>query len=381
MTMTDEGQYWIIDEGDDTVALARYDGAESRVLARMGDPKRNAAALQILGQSLGIPARAWSEDPDIHGSMVTAIQLVANYGMMPGTHFHAVPRNKKVKNPQGQDAWVETWTIQVGEKAWKDSAHRHGTTYRIQHKPMTKEELDVHCRSRGMPAADVSPHATGVWARVITKEEIEWGLVTEDSPVWAAGTWTGLIEAGYKWRQDGLPTGTTPADVAVRRADKRALMQSTLTLIPLDERHPDERLNALADNLAERVDQQEEEQRSILNQQRRYRDDDNGDIIFAVDPGPVNGNGAQPPAPEDGDGDNPFDDVPQWTLWKSPPAAQAWAVEVGACANEHEARASFKKIVDAQFGGSLKRKDMPEVFRLYWERQQEKLAERLPVAA
>lgn len=85
--------------------------------------------------------------------------------------------------------------------------------------------------------------------------------------------------------------------------------------------------------------------------------------------------------------DNPFDDdepvnpdpmsgapstMPDWG---NPKQAQQWAVKVGACQNEHEARNSMKKIVDADFGGSLTPKNMQDVFVAFYHRQCEKLAE------
>lgn len=62
--------------------------------------------------------------------------------------------------------------------------------------------------------------------------------------------------------------------------------------------------------------------------------------------------------------------------WKNPKEAQAWAVKIGACENEHEARNSMKKIVDAQFGGKFTTLNKEAVFDAYWERQQEKLAKK-----
>ena len=62
--------------------------------------------------------------------------------------------------------------------------------------------------------------------------------------------------------------------------------------------------------------------------------------------------------------------------WASAADAYAWAVEAGACENEHEARASLKKIVDARFGGRLTGDNMAAVFEAFHARQMEKLHER-----
>lgn len=85
----------------------------------------------------------------------------------------------------------------------------------------------------------------------------------------------------------------------------------------------------------------------------------------------------QQPAPTDEEEDNPFtDEVPPkvaaWGLDAS--KAKAWAVEVGACANDFEASNSLKKIVQAH-GGRLTTVNAPEVFTAFYLRQQEKLAE------
>ena len=67
--------------------------------------------------------------------------------------------------------------------------------------------------------------------------------------------------------------------------------------------------------------------------------------------------------------------------WASAADAYAWAVEAGACENEHEARASLKKIVDARFGGRLTADNMAAVFEAFHARQMEKLHERANAAA
>ena len=67
--------------------------------------------------------------------------------------------------------------------------------------------------------------------------------------------------------------------------------------------------------------------------------------------------------------------------WANAADAYAWAVEAGACENEHEARASLKKIVDAQFGGRLTADNMAAVFEAFHARQMEKLHERTNAAA
>lgn len=84
-----------------------------------------------------------------------------------------------------------------------------------------------------------------------------------------------------------------------------------------------------------------------------------------VEPPKPNGNG-------NGNGRKP--------RWTSAADAYAWAVESGACENEFEARASLKKIVDAQFGGKLSAHNMADAFDAFHARQMEKLSEQAAAA-
>ena len=77
--------------------------------------------------------------------------------------------------------------------------------------------------------------------------------------------------------------------------------------------------------------------------------------------------------------DNPFEGPSDEELeilgvWKTPDDAKAWAIENKSCANEHEARESFKKIVDAN-GGKLTKENIAVVYLLFLRRQNEKLAQ------
>lgn len=53
--------------------------------------------------------------------------------------------------------------------------------------------------------------------------------------------------------------------------------------------------------------------------------------------------------------------------WSSPTEAQSWAIMVGACENEHEARHSFKHVVDLH-GGKLNKENINAVY-LAWVRK------------
>ncbi len=68
--------------------------------------------------------------------------------------------------------------------------------------------------------------------------------------------------------------------------------------------------------------------------------------------------------------------------WKSPPEAQRWAVEVGACKNEFEARNSWTKIARELHGErSIKPGDLPALYDAFYRRQVEKLAQKEETAA
>ncbi len=60
--------------------------------------------------------------------------------------------------------------------------------------------------------------------------------------------------------------------------------------------------------------------------------------------------------------------------WQSPDDAYAWAVNVGACANEHEARNSLKKVVDAYGGGRFRKENAAAIYLAFLRHQMEKLA-------
>lgn len=76
-----------------------------------------------------------------------------------------------------------------------------------------------------------------------------------------------------------------------------------------------------------------------------------------------------------GESDVPTDDeLVILGTWAKPDDAKAWAVDIGACENEHEARNSLKKIVD-QHGGRLTQENAAQVYLNFLRRQYEKLAE------
>jgi hypothetical protein len=67
----------------------------------------------------------------------------------------------------------------------------------------------------------------------------------------------------------------------------------------------------------------------------------------------------------------PTDDREPWEMWQGPQDAFTWAINVGACENEHEARNSFRKVVETT-GGSFTIHTMPVIFAAFYQHQLEK---------
>jgi len=109
--------------------------------------------------------------------------------------------------------------------------------------------------------------------------------------------------------------------------------------------------------------------------------DENGNVVEAtytvVEPPSGNGN-SEAAAPE-ALAEPPTDEESAiLNTWQSPDDAYAWAVNVGACANEFEARNSLKKVVDAAGGGRFRKENAATIYLAFLRRQNEKLAERQP---
>lgn len=108
---------------------------------------------------------------------------------------------------------------------------------------------------------------------------------------------------------------------------------------------------------------------------------------------PANGHAPAPQSPGEEQfmsaADNPFedaDDDPAAALraivgtWRGPVDAQMWAVQVGACENDFEAKNSFRKIVESVSpDGKLTKGNQGAVYAAFFDRQQEKLAEKVAV--
>lgn len=80
---------------------------------------------------------------------------------------------------------------------------------------------------------------------------------------------------------------------------------------------------------------------------------------------------ATPATGDDKPTDEEHDIISQWS---SPTEAQSWAIMLGACANEHEARNSFKHVVDS-LGGKLTKENIGSVYLAWVRKVQGKLAQ------
>jgi hypothetical protein len=74
------------------------------------------------------------------------------------------------------------------------------------------------------------------------------------------------------------------------------------------------------------------------------------------------------------DSDAPADEeLEAISTWRGPVDAQMWAVKEGYCANDFEARNSFKKVVDQQFGGRMTTGNQHQVLLAFLRHQLEKV--------
>lgn len=237
------------------------------IIQKVGNGEERKYLMQVYAGMLGIPSSQASKT-EVQAVIGKAVQRSVQYGWQPGVHMHTVGfwrKTQQGETPERQDGKVYEITLVDGEKAWWDSAARwrdeRGVDWVPKYKEMTRQEVAHECKLQGMPFDD---GCYGVYCKIIIKGEIDNILslygVDERTPIkdrmavvnalideipWAAGVYTGKKRVGKYLNDDNLPTGTSAKDVAMRRAGKRAIMQSSLTLIPLDNFTEDQRVSQL----------------------------------------------------------------------------------------------------------------------------------------
>ena len=122
------------------------------------------------------------------------------------------------------------WIVNVGISAWRRAAQRQAR-YTTVFREMSPEEVQaIH---QNYSPADVGCECT-LYRLDVARECKDLGIPYE--PVIATGLWRKLAyKVGENWMPDQIPNTSTPADVAQRRAEKKALKQAFSLDFPDDE--------------------------------------------------------------------------------------------------------------------------------------------------
>lgn len=190
----------------------------------------------------------------------------------------------------------------------------------------------------------------------------------------------------YQLRPLPLPVagGTAQAIGSAISYGRRYQLSAALNLAASDDDGNEAGIGASAPRSAQNAPKTTQKAQQPASAPKRTVDATTGEILEPVKPvdedfyKPVNpllggtGNGKHV--------DNPFEQTAPPTddendilsTWSTPEDAKVWAVNVGACENDHEACNSFKKIVDAN-GGRLTKANAAAVYLQFLRRQMEKL--------
>ena len=222
------------------------------ILARYGSAQEIALFTQRAAAIFQIPAEELSR-PDVQAALTKATQYCLRYGYLPGIHVHMLPFNQTVERPNPQNPQnkikekIKTYTPDMGEKAWKDSADRIAQAQRfayvVETQAMTPDE--VKAATATIPEQDYHPNDAGCRARVLRSDhaQLYQTMGRRYDPEWVMGFWR---QKKDRWgNPDTIPAGRTPADVARRRAEKAARM-AVFHLVPLDEYEEAQRFRRLS---------------------------------------------------------------------------------------------------------------------------------------
>lgn len=229
----DNGTSLAVKERTNLNALSRY-GSEDEIKLLM---ERSASIFGI--------EKSEVNRPDVQASLVKATQYSIGYGLMPGIHVHMIPFKKKINN-----TWVDTYSPDLGEKAWKEFADRiafqERIRYFVQTEQLTPDEVEEITKT--IPDQPYSPEDAGFRARVLRSDHADFHqqMGVQYNPSWSYGFWRKKATKNYqgKWSSDSLPNQRMPADVAERRAYKAALMKA-FKPVPLDDFEEERRFRKL----------------------------------------------------------------------------------------------------------------------------------------
>jgi len=404
---------------------------ESTAMQQFG----TADDLKILGNRIGILfGIPEGELETARPALLKAAQLTLKYGYTPGQDIFVIKRGKAYSAEPSLEAWRKTadrhafigkfrWWVEV-EALTLDEVKQY-TDPDVEY---TNEDKGARARMwRTDLAQSFGPAYKPKWHYGF------WRKKANEKDEWVDNRRTGK----KYWQADTVPNGRTRQDVADRRAERAAIMSSGLSMIPLDdfesryqsqERVMQQRLLLASNHIGMELQREAEvghgeEEGTLTQDTPTFTQDDNGDLWAVEQPrkrkaqssapevvegqfkelppdgSTVGGEGSVSEGEESqsGGGDAPSqegkrapspatspapatvpDGTPVWKMWKSPPDAQKWAVEVaGSCANVSEAMNSWKKVVKQVYPdlSTIGPKDLPAVFEAFYAHQWEKIGE------
>lgn len=217
-------------------------------------------------------------DPACQDAVLYAAQLCLRYGLVPGLHVYVARRGKE-------------WIADTRVRAWLDCANQFvmmtGHTYALDVVELTSDEVRQYT-----PANIRYTHSDiGFCARALRRCDRD-DLATvgrEYNPLWHFGFWRAESFKEYdatsntwgeEWLPDPIWTGRTPADTALNRAKKAALM-ATFSLIPLRSAlNPNYMLADLDSEIKESTRPVTPVERALFSDKEVRREED-GDVVFA----------------------------------------------------------------------------------------------------
>jgi len=175
------------------------------------------------------------------------------------------------KNPPPDDP--SKWILNIGISAWRRAAQRQAK-YSAIFRPLTPEEIKaIHPNHH---PADVGSECT-LYRLDVARECHALGITY--MPTVAMGIWRKhAYQTGHEWHADQIPNTETPASVATRRAEKKALKIAFSLDYPDDQNFDTQQWSVV--EATERQLAQEERLRATPAKPEIPRSE-NGDILWA----------------------------------------------------------------------------------------------------